>query len=403
MKIFVARQPIFNKNKKVVAYELLFRDSLNNYFPQIEASQASSRVLSSSFASIGIDNVSYNRPVFVNFNKELILRGIPFIFPKEKLVVEILEDVDVDDELLEAVKNLRSKNYRIALDDFFYKSNIEALIKLAHIIKIDFRADQGHVLDNLVKSLCQYNKILLAEKVETYEEFENAKKKGFSMFQGYFFSKPEILVSTEISPQKVNIMLAIAQLSNENSNFGDVEEFIKRDPGISYKLLKYINSAFFSRPTEIKSIRHALNLLGEKEIRSFLMMLLLADLGAEKPEELIQTSVVMAKFCELLGKDLGSKVDENELFTVGLFSMLDAIMDRPMELAIKGLPLSERIVKALLGEEDLYTDVLRLVKAYMRGDWNEVEAKRRLLNLESSLFPEAYFHALKWAHSLEFL
>lgn len=399
MNVFVARQPIFDKNKRVFAYELLFRESLQNIFSHKDGDYATSKLLSNVFTAIGIDQISPYNPVFVNFTEKLLKDKVPLIFPKDKLVIEILENVDATKEIVDITSELVERGYKVALDDFFFKANVEELIKKVHIIKIDFRADESNI-ESIVAKLSKYKKILLAEKVETEAEFRKAVELGFKLFQGYFFEKPHIIVGKEILPLKTNLILLLSEIQKDSWELKRLEEYIIRDPSLTYKLLRFINSAFFGRLVKVEEVKHALTLLGEREIKAFLSMLLIGQIAQEKPSELISNSVIRAKFCEELAVRTGNVQRRGAAFTTGLFSLLDAMMDVPMELALEGLPLDEEIVSALLGGDNLLARFLSTAKAYMTGQWGILSTFCDELGLSETLLPEIYFDSLKWANAL---
>ncbi|MBN1101889.1 MAG: HDOD domain-containing protein [Deltaproteobacteria bacterium] len=397
MDVYVARQPIFKKNKKICAYELLFRDGLSNVFPQIDGDLATSKVLATSFLSIGIEEITAGAPAFVNFPQNLLVKRVPLMFSPKSLVVEVLEDVKPEREVLRVCQELSQKGFQIALDDFAYRAELNEILRTAKFIKLDFRATGDEELKETAKKLASYPVSLLAEKVETYEEFEKALRMGFSYFQGYFFSKPEVLKAREISSTQMNLLQIMAEANKEDFDFGKLEAIIMRDVAISYKLMKYVNSAYFRRLNDISSIRQAIVLLGERQIRRFLSLIAMSRLSSDKPDELIRCSITRAKFCELLGNLVGSEVDSSELFTLGLFSLIDAIMDNSMEQLMGKLPLSASIKDALVSGKGRLSEYLRLVIGYERADWEKVSECAQTLSIPGDHLPAHFTQALAWA------
>ncbi len=399
MEAYVARQPIFNRKKKVKAYELLFRDGLMNVFPQTDGDTATSKLLSDSFMTIGIEQIAGGKKAFINFTKELILRKIPNMFPPEKIVVEILEDVEPDDNLVAVCKGLVEEGYEIALDDFFYRPSLKVLFPLTTIIKMDFRASSLEEIKKYVEKLAEYPVKFLAEKVESYDEFEKALEMGFHYFQGYFFSRPQIFSERDISPLRLNLLRIMAEVNKEDFKFEELDKLIRRDVSISYKLLRYINSAYFRRLKEISSIKQAIVLLGEMGIRRFLSLITMSKLASDKPDELIRTSIIRARLCELLGKWGKGNLDVSELFTLGLFSLIDAILDTPIERVMDNLPLSDNIKAALVKKEGILADYLDLVCAYEAGQWDKIPKIAQNLGVAEEKVPEYYVDAVTWADS----
>lgn len=400
MDVYVARQPIFTKNKKIHGYELLFRESLSNFFPDIDGDTATSKLLYNSFFTIGVEKITGFKVAFINFTRDLLLNRVPLMFPRERIVVEILEDVEPRKEIVDVCREISEKGYDIALDDFFYRSDMEPLIGLANTIKFDFRATPIDEMRTVVKKLAKYDVNLLAEKVETHEEFKKALKMGFSYFQGYFFCKPEIIKGRDIQSSRMNLLELMATANKKDFKFHELEKIILRDVAISYKLLRYINSVYFRTISNISSIKQAIVLLGEKGIRRFVSLIAMAKLASDKPDELIRTSIIRAKFCELIGKKDGAPVNHSELFTLGLFSLIDAILDDTMESLMEKLPLSEDIKGALVHKSGKLKDYLSLTVAYETGDWEGVSKSATSLNLDEGGLPDSFMEALTWADSM---
>ena len=399
MEVYVARQPIFNKNKKLFGYELLFREGLSNAFPDIDGDTATSKLLSNSFFSIGMNQLTSGKTAFINFPQSLLLNKIPMMFPSEKMTVEILEDVDPNERVIRACADIAAAGYSLALDDFVFKSDLQPLIELADIIKIDFMLTPIDEIKKMVNRFKGNHIKLLAEKIETYENFEEALSMGFMYFQGYFFSKPEIISGKEIAPSKIILLQIVGEANRENCSFEKLEILMDKDVSISYKLLRYINSAFFERACEIATIKHAIVLLGETEIKRFISMVATAELASDKPEALVRTSITRARFCELLGLHSQNGVDISELFLTGLFSLIDAMLDNKMENIMQTLPLSKNIKQALLEEKGDLADYLKLVSSYESANWETFSSIISKINVSEKKIPEIYQDAVKWADS----
>ncbi|RLB16468.1 MAG: hypothetical protein DRG82_09010 [Deltaproteobacteria bacterium] len=400
MKIYVARQPIFKRNRKIYGYELLFRGGITNAFPDIDGDTATSKLLSNTFFTMGMDRVSAGKKAFINFTHDLLTRKYPLMFPKESVTVEILENVVADPEVVEACSEIAGKGYEIALDDFVYEEALEPLIKLSRIIKIDFLLSPMDEIAEYVEKLSPYGVKFLAEKVETHEVFQQALDMGFSYFQGYFFSKPQILQSRDVAPSKINLLQLMVETNKENMEFEDLEKIIIRDVSISYKLLRYINSAYFRRLREISSIRQAIVLLGQEGIRSFISLIIMAKLASNKPVELLRSSIIRARMCEMLGKGTRAPVDASELFTLGLFSLIDAILDQDMEKLMEKLPLSDPIKMALIKHEGPLAHFLDLVKSYETANWESFSKAVSKVGIAEEKVPEYYLDAIGWADSV---
>ncbi len=400
MEVYVARQPIFTTKKKIFGYELLFRDSMENFVPaNIDGDKATSKLLSNSFFTIGLDVITGGKRAFINYTENLIVKKLPLMFPRESAVVEILEDVEPTEEVVRACRQMAARGYKIALDDFIYDPKMEPLMKLADIIKIDLMQTPMDRMEEYLEPISAFNAHLLAEKVETHEEFVRGVELGFKYFQGYFFCKPEIIQGKDIPSSQVTLLQIMAEANKENFDFNDVRKMIERDISISYKLMRYINSAYFRRIREISTIKEALVLMGEKEIRRFISMVAMSNLATGKPDELIVTSCIRAKFCELIGSDDGDGVNPSELFTLGLFSLIDAILDQPMQDIMGELPLKQEIREALVDGTGKMVNYLMLAEHYEKGNWDKVTEATTALGKDENALPDIFIQACKWSHN----
>lgn len=401
MDTFLARQPIFDKKKDIYAYELLFRGGMDNFMPSVDGDHASSKLLSSTFYTIGLEEITSGRKAFINFTQKLIEQRIPLFFPKEIAVVEILENVLPTPEIIKAAHEIKSKGYLLALDDFVFLPELMPLIKMADIIKIDFRLTPR---DEIKQLLAEFNKReihvqFLAEKIETNEEFKDALDMGFSYFQGYFFCKPEVIKGREISTSQITLLQIMAEVANDDFDFSKAESLIERDINLSFKLLKYINSAYFKGKREVSIIKDAILMLGSDELRRFISLIAMSQLGSSKPDALIFASAFRAKFCDLIGQC--TEVNHSsEYFTVGMFSLIDAILDQPMQKIMEQLPLSPTIKNALILKEGKAGLFLRLAEAYEMADWEGVAEISGLTGLKDNDLPDIYFEACRWSSEI---
>ncbi len=395
--VYVARQPIFDKNRSIYAYELLFRDGTANYVPDIDGDVATTTLLANTFFTIGLDTLAGGRKSFINFTQNLLEKKIPLLLPKETTVIEILEDVRPAPLLIDACAQMAADGYTIALDDFEYDPALEPLIDLASIIKFDFRLTPQAAIDAYLKQRSGKDLCLLAEKVETHDEFEAAVSMGFELFQGYFFCKPEIIQGREIQGYQLSLMMIMAQLSSDTFSRDELERLISRDMGISYKLFKYLNSAFFARVSKVSSVKQALVYLGEKEIRRFISLIAMSRLADGKPNELTRTACIRGKFCELLGAEAHEPTSPSEMFTLGMFSLIDAVIDQPMDKILIELPLSGPIKRALVDLKGRLAGFIELVRSYEAGKWDRVSRLARALKLDSKILPVLYLRACQWS------
>ena len=397
MYVSIARQPIFTAQKKLFAYELLFRQTLGLNLGELSGDRATTSLLSTAFLTEGIEKVAGNKPCFINFTKNLLVKEIANFFPKNIIIVEILEDVPATTDVMAACIKLSQLGYLIALDDFVFKKDLIPLIELANIIKIDYRISTTDEIERMLYRLARYDIKYLAEKVETHEEFEHARKLGFHYFQGYFFAKPESIRMKEVSSIKTSKLRLLAEINKKDTSMENLEKIIEGDVAIAYKLLRYINSAYYYLLSEVTSIRQAIVYLGEREIRRFVILVVISELAAEKPNELLRLSLVRAKFCELLAAGCHFSADASELFLLGLFSMIDAILDTPMKQAMEKLPLADPVKEALTVQEGPYVPFLQAIISYEQGRSKECLQALKTLKVNSHEVYDMYLEALNFS------
>jgi c-di-GMP-related signal transduction protein len=400
--LFVARQPIFDARLKLFGYELLFRASRENRFSSEDQEQASLSVIANSFFVFGIGTLAGDTRAFINFTRETLVNDYAFALPRNCLIVEILEHVKPDAEVLAACARLKERGYVLALDDFDQREqheDIGALLEYIDIVKVDFRACDDDRRAKYARDLLPRGVSLLAEKVETRADRDRALELGYAYLQGYFFAKPEVLVRQQAPALRAHRLEIIRELHRENPNMRKVEDLFKRDPDLTYKLLRHLNSAAFSFVSRIDTIWRAITILGERGMRAWASVVVLAGLGGDHLGEVIVTSVTRARFCELIGKEMKLGTQSEELFLMGLFSLIDVLMRCPMEQAIEALPLSSEARDALLGKPNRAKKVLDLVKLFEQGRWSAADELIWSLGLSSSHMESLYLDAAEWGNS----
>jgi c-di-GMP-related signal transduction protein len=401
MYVYIARQPIFNVRKKLFAYELLFRQSLGLNLGELSGDRATTSLLSTTFLTEGIEKVAGNKLCFINFTKNLLLKEIAHFFPKNAIVVEILEDVLPTPDVMEACIKLSKLGYTIALDDFVFNMDMMPLIELANIIKIDYRLSTADEIERILYRLSHFDIKYLAEKIETYEEFEHARKLGFHYFQGYFFARPESISMREVSSVKISKIRLLAEINRRDTSMDNLQKIIETDVAIAYKLLRYINSAYYYLLKEVTSIRQAIIYLGEKEIRRFIILVVISELAVEKPSELLRLSLIRARFCELLATGSQFTADASELFLLGLFSLIDAILDTTMQQAMEKLPLTDTIKQALTSQQGPLSPILQAVIAYEQGKPEECLQILQMLKVDTAHVYDNYLKALEFSSIID--
>ena len=398
MDVFIARQPILNEHRRLFAYELLYRGMDNE--GEWSGERATASLLSATFLTEGIEVISGSKPCFINFTEDLLLQNVPATFPSNKVIVEVLENTAPTPEILKACQGLRAAGYTIALDDFVYDRSLEPLVALADIIKIDFRILSEAEILKTQRRLARFPVKLLAEKVETYEEFHLAARLGFKYFQGYFFSRPETFRIQELEALKTSLIALLAEVSKKSTTLDRLEHIIGKDVSLSYKLLKYINSSYFYRITTIESVRHAIVYLGEKEIRRFLLLVIISEIATDKPGELIRLAVNRGRFCELLARESGYTSMTEEIFLLGLFSLLDAMLDIPMQTVINQLPLNSMMKSALLDRTGPLAPFLQAIVAIEQGSVEACIVALDELGVDCGRVRRLYLDAIAFTEAL---
>jgi len=400
MDIFLARQPILDRFYNLVGYELLFRNSDKNIYQNQDGDKATIEVIKNSFINIGIEKVTGGKKAFINFTENILKSDIFTVLSPELVIIEILEDVEPTDEILELCRKLKGLGYTIALDDFVYSNKYIDIIKLADIIKVDFRITKGYERKKVIEQVNSKNIKFLAEKVETVEEFNEAVSFGYSYFQGYYLSKPLIISGKRISENKQIHIQLLQEINNGDFTIDSIENLIKRDLSLSFKLLKLINSADYGFINEIKSIKQALALIGEKEVKKWLYLIVFKTIGDDKPNIILINSLTRAKFAELIAARTGKKINCFNAYLIGMLSMIDLLLDKSLDEILQELLIPMEVKNTLNGiNNNDYSKLLNLIIVYEKGQWSEVSKISKELNLDEKHLPDAYYEALLYANT----
>jgi c-di-GMP-related signal transduction protein len=389
---FIARQPIFDDKLKLFGYELLFRASSENVFRPYKS--ASDSLIVDSTSLFGLQSLTGHAKAFINLDLFALQRGTARLLPPDQVVIEILENITPTQEVVQLCAELCNEGYTLALDDYVGHPKWEPLIPLVKFLKVDFRAcdpPARAAIANRHRAQpgADANSVrLLAEKVESNDDLLEARSLGYVLFQGYFFCKPSTLSVREIPGNKLNCLRMLHLVASPDFSYDAVEELLKTDPALVYKLLRYLNSWLVAIRGEIHSIREAIALLGEKEFRRWISVLAVVAMASDKPHELIRTALTRAFFCETLAKSLPnpatSSVRSSDLFLMGLLSVTDAILDRPMEQVLASLPIAPEVRAALCGSANPYRDVYDVLLAYERADWPTLSSASARLGIDES-------------------
>lgn len=404
MDVYLARQPIFDTDNQVYGYELLYRSNgqQNNYTGE-NGDESTADVVTNAFFGLDIREVIGGGKAFINFTGNLLKRGVPKMISPDIVVVEVLENLMIDDELVDACQDLKERGYTIALDDFEFNHSYSDLFQLGDIVKIDFRIPH-HTIEETAY-VCRYcNKIMLAEKIETAEEYEYAKRLGCTFTQGYYFARPTILSRDSVVPLTMNFMQIMQLISQPEPEISDIVDVISRDTAMCQRLLRLINSVYFGVKNRVSSISQALVILGLDYLREWVYLMGMQRITRNDNVEVMRVALVIAKFCRSLALMIPeASRNADSFYLMGLLSMLDHCKTGDLERKLNEFPITEDIKGGLLGRGGIYSDVYKLALSYESGNWDEVDRIASLYSLNSSYIADHFVKCVKESEALRML
>ena len=399
MEVFVARQPIFDQNMQLYGYELLYRRNNQDFFDGTDDGQATADLINNAFLTLSFNELTHGTRAFINFPKDLIEKEIPLLLPKDKIVVEIIERGLLSTAFLKACRKLKKAGYHLALDNFVPNAAYLPLLELVDIVKVDFSAFPPDRQAALIKKLpCT----LLAQKLETRESFQQAKSLGYSLFQGYFFTKPVTVSGKEISVLSTNLVRMTQEINCPEPSFERIAEIVDADLGLTYKFLKLANSVVYGSIHRIGSVHQALVRLGISEIRKLAYIMMVKGITHVENRELVKNSLIRARLMELFAMETGIKLRTQEFFTTGILSAIDVLLNKPMEDIVHELPLTEDIKNALLGEHNGLRQMLNKVILLESGQWDKNGGRRLFNEIPDERLMSLYLEALEWVMELDY-
>ncbi len=391
---FIARQPVFDSELRVVGYELLFRSGMEDFARITDGTRAACTTLDNSVLW-GIDQLCDSKLALVNCTREVITSGLVQVLPPSRTVVEVLEDIDADGDVIAACRDLKRKGYVIALDDVTSIDEVKPYLGVAQVVKVDFRLTSKRKQVEIARWLHTKNIEALAEKVETREEYQSALRMGFELFQGFFLQRPETIRGQDIPALQANYIRLIEAVQNPELDFELVEQAIRSEPSMCFRLLRYLNSPLFGFADNVDSIRHGLQLLGERNVRNWLLVAVTSVVGEGKPSELVVWALTRARFCELVA--IRTRQRPDGMFLAGMLSAFPSLLDAKLEDILDGLTVSANIRAALLDAEGVRGNVLQLAAAYEAGDWSNTIVSARSCGLAEEVVSDSYLQAAAWA------
>lgn len=402
--VIVTRSPIFDRKKEVFAYQLLFKSGSRDVFADKLLSRGKKSKKDDfkgvdSLMVTGLKTITGGKKAVINFSPEMLANNLPLVFPNDLLGVEITEDAPQGKQIKSSVQKLKNAGYLLFFNDLLFNQGEVGLVKLADVIGVDFRSGglskrSGLFDDDATKPR------FMATGVETFTDYSVAADKGYQYFQGSFFQMGDVIAMRNIPSYKINFMRILKEINKPSIQFDEIEKILKKDVSITYKLLRFVNSASFGFKTSVQSIIHALNLLGEVEVKKWLSFIILSGIGTDKPQELVKQTIIRAKFCESLAKELNLIKEMPNFFLMGMFSLVDAFLDRPIDEILNELPLDSYVKAALLGKPNRFRDVMELVTDYEQANWKRFGEMAEHLKMEEQQIAALYINAVDWGRFL---
>lgn len=399
MKIYVARQPIYNSDRELFGYELLYRNSDKNCYSGVDGDKATRELTYNVLSEFDFNSLTNGEYGFINFTRESILSDLPLLFNPENIVIEILEDVELDQELIDRIILLKEKNYKFALDDCIDDGTYDEILPYVDIIKVEYNLLTQDIRSNIAHKY-KNSKKLIAERIETKEEFESAINDGYKLFQGYYFSKPVMISKVSISIASSTYLRLLKEIYTEEPSFDSLADIIKLDAGLTFKLLSLMNTAVYYRGKKINSVKQALVHLGIREIKRWIMLLFLRDIADTDDDEFTKISLIRAMFMEKLIVKIGNRSMSQDAYMVGLLSMIDNVLEDEILNLLDTLELSDDIKKALIDNEGMIYEVLECIRGYEHSNWDKVETFKQKYNLDEEVISLIYLDALKYADDM---
>jgi EAL and modified HD-GYP domain-containing signal transduction protein len=391
---YMARQPILDQRHRVCGYELLFRSGPETAF-RGDGDQAT-RIVLDNVLLYGLEKLTAGLPAFVNCTAEALTGQLVDVLPSGMAVLEILENLQPTPGLIDACRKLKSAGFRLALDDFTWKPGIEPLVELADYIKVDFRLMNALEREKLLQKLKGFGSAkLIAEKVETQAEYQQACMEGFTLFQGYYFCRPVLMKETKIPANRLSYIQILEQLQHDPLDLHHLSQLLKRDTSLTYRLLRLVNSPVCAIRQEVRSIALALALVGDNTFRHIATLAIASEFNAKRPQEILRMSFVRGRFCEQAAEQC--KLKRTEQYLLGMLSLLPAMLRVPMAELVPTLPLRKKIREALMGADSREHCLLHWIECCEQGDWSGCDAIVHSYGLNQIDLIRHHVEAVAWA------
>lgn len=400
MEIFLARQAIYNINMEVVGYEILYRSSNENKFDPTIGEERATYMVIQNIATFGLGELTNSKDTFINFPQKALENNIGTLLPRDTTIIEVLESVEPTLDVISNLIYIKSLGYRIALDDVSDWKSIIPYLDIVDIVKVDMKTTDLKKRKEIIDFVKDKKIIILAEKIETKEELEECKKLGFTHFQGFLFSKPDMLLGNDVSLRNITIYRLLIELIKNDVNVEYIDSIMKTDLLLTYKFLRFINSAYFSFVQEVSSIKQAIMLVGRNEMRKWLSVIALTQMDTGACEEYANNTIIRAKFCELVAENLDISIDASSSFLVGLFSEINLLIQKEMESIVKELPFKSEVKEALIEKDNIYRNIYLLCKNYENFESKDFTKYCKKVNIPEEKIGKLYLKAIEWGDDL---
>ncbi len=400
LQSFIGREPVLDEQTSTFGYALLIHGGTETLLSQTSSDEPTSVSIDDISLSKGVKLFSNKKRVFIKFTEKLLLEGYWSALPVTNVVIELIHTIAPTSEVVDACKILKTNGYMLALDEFHYSKTLEPIIEIADILKINIKSSSEKEVEAYALKYRNENIKLLATHVDSLQEYYSLRKLGYDYFQGHYFCKPEVIRSEQMPTSRITKLRLIHEVNKTDFDFSEAEEILKHDPGLTVKLLKYVNSAALGLRTEVHGIRQALTMIGQRNLRKWISILAVSTFTEKKPNELMSTVVRRGQFCELLAPHFGFQGNEAQsLFLIGMFSLLDAVIDLPIEKVFDAVPLSDDIRETVLGMDTPFKEILDLAITFENGDWSQMTRIINKNKLQKQTVIDCHMQSIEWAKS----
>ncbi len=397
---YIARQAILDRNNQTIGYELLFRDSPANKFPEIDQDIASSKLVIQNHFQGDIQSISLGKLAFINFTEKCLINKYPLMFDKSSIVIELVGHQSATERLLKIVKYYHEKGYQVALTEYDLDKKWDVLFPYISMIKVDIEVTNAKRLRPVIERLKPFDIKLIAEKVETNFQLQSLAEVGFNYYQGYFYHEPEIIEGQTLAPIKTQMLYLVSETFNKPLDLNHIAEIISHDVNLTVGLLKLVNNVATGTRVEIMSLKQAAAYLGEDKLKQFVTILALSKLTSSKNSEVSKQSLITAKLMSTLAKESAFIEISEFAFITGLLSSIEVILGSPMSEILKTMPLAKPIEDALVNHEGLLGKLLELTTNYITGDGENIQQLTELYGLDANFIHKEFVSASNWCKSL---